>query len=209
VQTDPHRALTLQVVNKDAQVYGSYDSCSCAPDSTTNAAGGQSYATYQPCDPNADTGSSTIPDCTTTFQNTVSASLNAPNDGIITVELSDDTGVLEQFSFEVATPKSIDVKATAGAAATAITPDASGVYQLHLADQSVELTTHLLTADGRVLVAGGNQASLSATISDSRVLARDPMAKGLGIKLTGAGDATVTLTNGAKLTSVVKFHVSS
>lgn len=214
VKVNPHRQLSFQLAGSNAHLFGSYDQCSCAAD--TSSQGGQSYATYQPCDPSADTsgggGGSTFGQCTTTFENTVSATIDASTDGIVTLQLMDGTDVLEQFSFEVATPASIDVKAVSGASgAPTIEPDTSGVYQVHLSDQTVALTPRLLTKDGRTLTVGGGRASLAATFSDSRVLASDSKVTGgqVGIRLTGAGDATVKLTDGANLTRVLKFHVSS
>jgi hypothetical protein len=159
-----------------------------------------------------DTGGTSIQACTTTFDNTVTGTVNAAKDGTITLQLTDGTNVLEQFSFEVASPASIDVKATSGAmGAPVLAPDSSGVYQVLLSDKTVVLTPHLLTADGRALVVGGGRAALNATFSDSRVLAVDAMTSGgqLGIRLMGPGDASVTMSDGAKLTRVLKFHVAS
>ena len=211
VQVNPHRQLTLQLADAGAHLYGSYDQCSCAADTATAAQGGPSYASYQPCDPSMDTSERAFPACTTTFDNTVTGTVDAANDGPVTVRLMDGSDVLEELSFEVATPASIDVKATSGAAgAPALTPDASGVYQVHLADSRVVLEPHLLTADGRTMVVGGGRAVLSGKFSDSRVLTADPKvpAGHLGILLAGAGDASVTISDGAKLATVLKFHVA-
>ncbi len=211
VQVNPHRELTLQVADASAALYGSYDSCSCAPDTTTSTQNGPNYGSYRPCDPSKESNDPNATGCSTTFDNTLTGTVNATNDGTITLQLMDGDTVLEQFSFDVATPASIDVKATSGAAGTpAVAPDASDVYHVNLSDKTVVLTPHLLAADGRALVVGGGRAGLSARFSDSRVLAIDPTvpAGQLGIHLTGAGDATVTLTDGAQLSRVLKFHVA-
>ncbi len=209
VLLDPYRQLSFKIADTSGQVYSQYDQCSCAPEAPTKT--GPSYSSYQPCDPSMDTSNATVTACTTTFENNVTGTVNATSDGIITLQLTDGTSVLEEFSFEVASPASIDVKATSGAAGSPVlTPDASGVYPLRLSDATVVLAPHLLTADGRALVTGGGRASLIATFSDSRVLASDPMVSAgqVGFRLAGAGDATVTISDGAKLTRVLKFHVA-
>jgi hypothetical protein len=216
VLVDPQRQLSFQVVGGNSgnngnggglQLYGSYDQCSCRPETTDS---GPNYASYRSCDPSQQYGNT--PDCTTAFDNYVQGTVNAPDDGTVTLQLMDGTTVLEQFSFEVAAAKTVDTKVVSGPSTSpALTPDASGVYQVRLSDQTVQLTPHLLAADGRVLFVGGGRSVLSATFSDSKVLASDPMAPSgeVGIRLTGVGDATVTLTGGDKLTQVLKFHVSS
>ncbi len=211
IQVDPHRELSLRVADASAVIYGSYESCSCAPDTTSTSQGGPTYGSYMPCDPTMETSDPNATACSTTFDNTLTATVDAANDGTVTLQLMDGDKLLEQFSFDVATPASIDIKATSGAAGSpALAPDASEVYQVRLSDKTVVIAPHLLAADGRALVVGGGRAALSAKFSDSRVLAMDPTVSGgqLGIHLTGAGDATLTLTDGASLTRVLKFHVA-